>query len=304
MAMMTNTFQSVRKAAELEFRLLIARAVLRHELLYFWSPPEAKFAGTQGLDGKFYHSFLHVKQDPDGEVHIPLLLAQELSGTLLDNGDDLTTSPDFEGKDFCEFKNFNIPFAVARAGEPSEDQDDANSDCPAILPRGHSRVSKFSTADAGGGRHLRVAAVDDDDTPCKAADEVSRACSVAENSTIAELISTESTYSAMIANASANPLGIGFGQRLPDHLLQEASEPSSAMPPMPSMPAMPPVLKRAMTHGNHMLDNIPSSARSVGNRVLTSPSKLVMDVRRGSCGSDEHEKCESRGSHRKRSSSN
>lgn len=136
--MMTNTFQGVKKAAQLEFRLLIARAVLRHELLYFFAPPEAKFAGTRGIDNKYYHSFLHVKQDPDGHLHIPLLLAQEKSGSLLDREDDLTTSKDFKSKDFCDFKNFAIPFSV-----PTADADEPGNPSPPTSPGGHTRVDPF-----------------------------------------------------------------------------------------------------------------------------------------------------------------
>ena len=84
MAMMTNTFQGVKKSALLEWRLMIARAVLRHELLFFFAPSSQKLAGERGVDGKYYHSFLHVKPDPDGQVHVPLLLAQKASSSLFD----------------------------------------------------------------------------------------------------------------------------------------------------------------------------------------------------------------------------
>ena len=74
MAMMTNTFQSVKRSALLEWRLMVARAVLRHELLCSLLPNLQKLAGARGPDGKYYHNFLHVRPDPDGQMHIPLLL--------------------------------------------------------------------------------------------------------------------------------------------------------------------------------------------------------------------------------------
>ena len=96
MAMMTNTFQSVKKSALLEWRLMIARAVLRHELLYSWSPQEYRLAGTRGADGKYYHSFLHVRPDPDGQVHVPLQLAQQRSASLFADDDNTPLEPSDE----------------------------------------------------------------------------------------------------------------------------------------------------------------------------------------------------------------
>jgi hypothetical protein len=87
MAMMTNTFQSVKKSALLEWRLMIARAVLRHELLFSFVDNERKLAGERGADGKYFHSFLHVQADPDGGVHIPLQIAQQRSAALFSEDD-------------------------------------------------------------------------------------------------------------------------------------------------------------------------------------------------------------------------
>lgn len=74
MAMMTNTFQGVKKAAELEWRLLIARNVLRLELVV---PQRLKRVGTLGLDGKFSIQIIHVEPDPSGEPNVPLMLAKQ-----------------------------------------------------------------------------------------------------------------------------------------------------------------------------------------------------------------------------------
>jgi hypothetical protein len=209
--MMTNTFQGVKKAAQLEFRLLIARAVLRHELLYFFAPPESKFAGIRGLDNKFYHSFLHVKQDPDGHVHIPLLLAQEKSGSLLDRQDDLTTSKDFKSKDFCDFKNFAIPFAV-----PKADAGTPGSVSPPTTPGrkrpsgGHTRVDPFdgNAAQEEGGKK-----------------EIVEAERSAEQKELAALVANSAIAHEMIP---PNPLGVIIGD-MPGQLshyqsLQEGEE--------------------------------------------------------------------------------
>ena len=98
MAMMTNTFQSVRKQAQLEWRLLIARHVLRLELVFtaFVKSPlrvlccsprliERKFSGDiPPGDTTFVHTFLHVERSPDAEAAVPLLLAQQGGQDLYD----------------------------------------------------------------------------------------------------------------------------------------------------------------------------------------------------------------------------
>jgi len=90
MAMMTNTFQSVKKSALLEWRLLIARAVLRYEHLFFFAPQAYKLAGEKHPDGKFYHNFLHVAPDADGHEHIPLMIARRGAGSLFASADDMS----------------------------------------------------------------------------------------------------------------------------------------------------------------------------------------------------------------------
>jgi len=215
MAMMTNTFQGVKKAAQLEFRLLIARAVLRHELLYFFAPHESKFAGTRGLDNKFYHSFLHVKQDPDGHVHIPLLLAQEKSGSLLDREDDLTTSKDFKSKDFCDFKNFAIPFAVTKADAGTPGSVSPPTTPGRKLSGGHTRVDPF------------------DGIATQERDGKKEAEQSAEQKELAALAANSAIAHEMIPR---NPLGVIIGD-MPGQLshaqtLQEAKEQS----PYPGKP--------------------------------------------------------------------
>ena len=96
MAMMTNTFQSVRKQAQLEWRLLMARHVLRLELVFTalvrsrltrlcGSPTllERKFSGHVPPGGTAYvHTFLHVERQAVQPV--PLLLAQQGGQDLYD----------------------------------------------------------------------------------------------------------------------------------------------------------------------------------------------------------------------------
>ena len=93
--------EGVKKSALLEWRLMIARAVLRHELLFFFAPEERKLAGEAGADGKHYHSFLHVRPDPDGRMHVPLLLAQAASASLFDSSEagGIDDQDDFGGDD-------------------------------------------------------------------------------------------------------------------------------------------------------------------------------------------------------------
>ena len=109
MAMMTNTFQSVKKSALLEWRLMIARAVLRHELLFFFADRTRKLAGERGADGKFYHSFLHVRSEPDGAVHVPLLLAQQRSASLFTEGDIELLTPGGEGETKSQYDDSMLP---------------------------------------------------------------------------------------------------------------------------------------------------------------------------------------------------
>ena len=94
MAMMTNTFQAVNKKAQLEWRLLIARNVLRLELVFTalvstCCVPEKflqrKFAGAiPPGDTKHVHTFLHVEHSPDAASSVPLLLAQQGGNDLYD----------------------------------------------------------------------------------------------------------------------------------------------------------------------------------------------------------------------------
>ena len=78
---------------------MIARAVLRHELVFFFAPRRYKLAGEHGADGSYYHSFLHVRPDPDGATHIPLLLAQQRSASLFAENDDASPTGEAEQVD-------------------------------------------------------------------------------------------------------------------------------------------------------------------------------------------------------------
>lgn len=98
MAMMTNTFQTVKKQAQLEWRLLIARNVLRLELVFsalistpmiaYCLPPQMpqrKFAGNIPSGGSEHvHTFLHVEHAPDAPSAVPLLLARQGGNDLYD----------------------------------------------------------------------------------------------------------------------------------------------------------------------------------------------------------------------------
>ncbi|KAL1507839.1 hypothetical protein AB1Y20_007447 [Prymnesium parvum] len=83
MAMMTNTFRTVQESAQLEWRLLITRHVLRFELLgvALFSAHGALasrlMAGTKSeIDGKCYYHFLDVQTPLGVEKSVPMLLAQ------------------------------------------------------------------------------------------------------------------------------------------------------------------------------------------------------------------------------------
>ena len=96
MAMMTNTFRTVHQKAQLEWRLLITRHVLRIELLgaslLGERLHESLFAGTKHpVDGRYYHNFLRIKLLP-GEAHsMPIKFSQlDHEGGFLD--DDPGTS--------------------------------------------------------------------------------------------------------------------------------------------------------------------------------------------------------------------
>ena len=98
MAMMTNTFQSVKKQAQLEWRLLIARNVLRLELVFTalikarfitnrlpLSMRQRKFSGAIPPGAQIYvHTFLHVERSTGAPDAVPLLLAQQGGNDLYD----------------------------------------------------------------------------------------------------------------------------------------------------------------------------------------------------------------------------
>ena len=92
MAMMTNTFQSVKKQAQLEWRLLIARNVLRLELVFNalarcmpMSTRQRKFSGAIPPGQQIYvHTFLHVEKSTGAPDAVPLLLAQQGGNDLYD----------------------------------------------------------------------------------------------------------------------------------------------------------------------------------------------------------------------------
>lgn len=98
MAMMTNTFRSVTEKAQLEWRLLIARNVLRLELVFTafvksWAAqcclPEStlrrKYAGSVPPGGTaMVHTFLHVERSPDAPSSVPVLLAKQGGNDLYD----------------------------------------------------------------------------------------------------------------------------------------------------------------------------------------------------------------------------
>jgi len=93
MAMMTNTFRKVQEQAQLEWRLLIARNVLRLELFVLnttgkWAYAKM-FAGAKStVDGKYYHNFLHVSALPGEHKSVPMMLAMSGSNELFNEEED------------------------------------------------------------------------------------------------------------------------------------------------------------------------------------------------------------------------
>ena len=105
MAMMTNTFRKVQEQAQLEWRLLIARNVLRLELFVLnttgkWAYAKM-FAGSQSaVDGKYYHNFLHVSAPPGEPKSVPMMLAMSGTNELFNEDDDgaqAVTAPQSSG---------------------------------------------------------------------------------------------------------------------------------------------------------------------------------------------------------------
>lgn len=78
MAMMTNTFRTVQEQAQLEWRLLITRHVLRLEVIGdLLHGSRRLLAGTlSAVDGKYYHHFLDVHPAAGESKTVPMQLAQ------------------------------------------------------------------------------------------------------------------------------------------------------------------------------------------------------------------------------------
>ena len=96
MAMMTNTFRSVQSKAQLEWRLLIARHVLRLELFVLTFAGKSVFskmlAGSKSaVDGKYYHHFLHVAAPPGEPKSVPMLLAMSGANELFNEDTEEAT---------------------------------------------------------------------------------------------------------------------------------------------------------------------------------------------------------------------
>eukprot|EP00966_Prymnesium_polylepis_P071828 1668157-Prymnesium_polylepis.1 len=97
MAMMTNTFRSVQEKAQLEWRLLLLRHVLRIELVALkfggarvQARQVAGVPGERGTpdEGKHFHHFLHVQAAPGEAINIPMQLAQAGNSDLFYDMED------------------------------------------------------------------------------------------------------------------------------------------------------------------------------------------------------------------------
>jgi len=87
MAMMTNTFKIVQEKAQLEWRLLLTRHVLRLELLgselLGENAQERLFAGQKShIDGERYHSFIKVQLQPGEAPSMPIQIARVQNGAV------------------------------------------------------------------------------------------------------------------------------------------------------------------------------------------------------------------------------
>jgi len=87
MAMMTNTYRMVQEKAQLEWRLLLTRHVLRLELLgselLGENAQERLFAGHKShIDGERYHSFIKVQLLPGEAPSMPIQIARVQNGAV------------------------------------------------------------------------------------------------------------------------------------------------------------------------------------------------------------------------------
>ncbi|KAL3892612.1 MAG: hypothetical protein SGPRY_014962, partial [Prymnesium sp.] len=127
MAMMTNTFRTVQESAQLEWRLLITRHVLRFELLgaaFFPANGDLAarlLAGAESpVDGKYYYHFLDV-QTPDGAPKtVPMLKAQPAEHEPLFADDDAVSRPKASSKYSPLFHTLQVRKFKGKIGRSSK----------------------------------------------------------------------------------------------------------------------------------------------------------------------------------------